>query len=194
MGISLAHQTQTFFVSCMIGVGFGIGYDCIRIARKAVKHAAWGISLEDACFFLLAAWVSFYFMLNNNMGEVRGFVLAGELLGLLFYQSAFSRAFLGIGTDVAKVLSRVLKLAEKLIFCPILRIFGGVFALVLIPVKIIKKLVKKIRLRAKIILKRQRIMLYNLFAVKIGQSRIKKHEHRPFADEGGELNGSEKTG
>ena len=193
MGISLAHQTQTFLTSCILGVGLGMIYDCIRIARKAVKHAAWSISLVDVCFFLLASWGSFYFMLNNNMGEVRGFVLVGELLGFFFYRNAFSEAFLGLGTDAAEVLGKVLKVVQKLFFCPVLRMFGGLLAVGLIPVKNIKKLLKKIQLRVKIILKRQRIMLYNLFAVNFGQCKIKKHEHRSFADEGGELNGSEKT-
>ena len=82
MGISIA---QAFFCSILIGMALGLLYDVFRIVRIALPSPKLLVAAQDILYFLLASGITCLFTLNINEGEVRSFVLVGELLAGWMY-------------------------------------------------------------------------------------------------------------
>ncbi len=61
------------------------------VQRKRIR---WFIS--DIFFFLLAGFVTYCFLLIRSKGEIRGYVLFGELIGFWIYKKLLSKLTVGI--------------------------------------------------------------------------------------------------
>ena len=135
-----------------MGAVFGVIYDLFRIFRIAVPLPAGAVVAEDVIYFVFCSFMSFFLTMTVNFGQVRFFILLGELLGFLLY-------YLTLGT-------LVMKCAQRLIAC-IRWIFRALWKLLLRPVgrlfgklgKNAKKAVQKHRKH----LQTRRILLYNYF-------------------------------
>lgn len=85
MGISVTGQTVVFLSACVFGMVLGLVYDIFRIFRVAIPHGGAAVFVEDVVFFLICAISTFLFLLCTNAGEIRFFVIAGEILGAVLY-------------------------------------------------------------------------------------------------------------
>lgn len=95
MIISVSSQMTLFLLSMAIGGIFGLVYDVLYLGRLLVCCGKF-LSFVCDCLYLSACGVfTFLFLLAGNAGEVRLFVLEGELLGFLLYR-------LTLGGPVAK--------------------------------------------------------------------------------------------
>ena len=108
MGMSLAPAAWVFLWSVCVGGLLGVCYDVFRIIRIAVPGGKALIFLQDLIFFLIAAIVSFLFLLANNQGVIRGYLLAGELLGFVLY-------YFTVGSLVYKAASAIINLMKKIL-------------------------------------------------------------------------------
>ncbi len=52
--------------------------------------------ISDIFFFLLAGFVTYCFLLIRSKGEIRGYVLFGELIGFWIYKKLLSKLTVGI--------------------------------------------------------------------------------------------------
>lgn len=150
----VAVLTQGYFFLVTLGLGgmMGIFFDFYRASRYFWRPSRYITFFLDVAFSILITALVFLGLLASNWGEVRSYVFAGLLLGLLFYYLFLSRYFLAAGRIfwgtfyymislflffLAKILRIVLTLL-KIFFAPFL-FFG--FALK----KIYPKADKKIR-------------------------------------------------
>ncbi len=161
--IAVNTQTIIFLQALLMGAVFGVIYDLFRIFRIAVPLPAGAVVAEDVIYFVFCSFMSFFLTMTVNFGQVRFFILLGELLGFLLY-------YLTLGT-------LVMKCAQRLIAC-IRWIFRALWKLLLRPVVLLirwigrkvgrlfgkleknaKKAVQKHRKH----LQTRRILLYNYF-------------------------------
>ena len=91
MTVSVPAQMLAFLAACAMGAALGFLYDLFRIFRLIVPCGRGGLLLLDILFFLLCAAATFLFLLTDNAGGIRFFLLEGELLGAVVYLLTLSR-------------------------------------------------------------------------------------------------------
>lgn len=126
MGISVTGQSVVFLSACVFGMVLGLVYDIFRIIRVAVPHGGLAVFIEDVLFFLLCAVSTFLFLLYMSAGEIRFFVIIGEILGAALYY--FSIGFLVYRSAKAIIgfLKKTLRLFWRFFSAPFRVIFGFV--------------------------------------------------------------------
>ncbi|MEL7566727.1 MAG: spore cortex biosynthesis protein YabQ [Dehalobacterium sp.] len=131
-----------------IGIGFIIGilFDVYRGLWKKCTPSSKTMPLWDIFWWLLVTSLVFLILLNLNWGELRLYLLLGQIIGFVFYLKRISRYFL-------KNFILFLHCAEKII--------KKIIMIIVIPFRVIKKIVvfpfKIVRLvfrRSKVILKK----------------------------------------
>lgn len=162
MGISIAHQTQAFFCSILIGTALGLLYDIFRIVRIALPSPKLLVAAQDILYFLLASGITCLFTLNINEGEVRSFVLVGELLGWIFYFFTIGTVVMAVSRKVIAAVKAVLAFLWKYLLRPVLRLLGKILHILAMPLRFFPKKLKKVSAAGKYSLKQSKIMLYNL--------------------------------
>lgn len=81
----IARQFAVLGITVFFGVGFGLAYDIYRVLRGFVRLGRLFTNLGDFLFWLAATLGFFGVLFVYNYGEVRVFVFAGFLIGLLSY-------------------------------------------------------------------------------------------------------------
>ena len=94
MGITVTGQLLDFLLSILLGAALGAVYDLFRIGRVLHKKGAVALAAEDAFFFLFCAAVTFLFLLADDSGIVRFFLLLGEGIGATLYYFTLGAALL----------------------------------------------------------------------------------------------------
>ena len=174
MELSISGQALDFLLSCLLGVGLGALYDVFRILRLAFWHGKIIISIQDIIFFILAAVSSFLFMLFRCEGQLRFYVLLGELLGFIVYY--FTVGFLVI--RMSKCIIYLIKNILFLFYKIFIRTFFKLFFFILRKIKmffmyIVSKL-KKLSRISKFRLQKKDVLLYNLNSSKKNSKNKKK--------------------
>jgi len=85
--------------SIKLGVKLTFIYDGIRMFRILVHHKNIFISIEDIFFWMYSAVIMFEMQLEQSSGVLRGFSIAGMILGMYLYNKILGE--------------RLLRLAEK---------------------------------------------------------------------------------
>ena len=156
--ISFADQTLTFLFSLLAGAALCLLYDLFRIFRLSRNTSKLGIFLEDILYFAIAGFLTFCFLIVRCSGEIRGYVLLGELLGFLICRCTLSALIL----CVARQIYRFLKCFFRLILKPV-KAFGGFIWKKAGPLRgFIKKFPKLAGGTAKKVLKGPSSLVYNL--------------------------------
>lgn len=166
MGISVAHQTWAFLWSIAFGMGLGLLFDGFRILRLILPSPRWLVGLEDLLYCLMAAFLCGGFLLRVNQGELRSFVLVGEILGWVLYFFTFGALVMKGAKAVIRLVRRVSGVLFRRVIVPLGRFFRRICRLFLRPVKFIRKILKKLLRNGKFALKQRPILLYNLIKSK----------------------------
>lgn len=96
----LINQIRVFFLSVGVGVPLCIAYNILQGIAEFLGKKRWAIYLTDALFCVIAAFISFFFMVLYNSGRVRLHLVFGEAVGFFaFYLSA--------GRPLQKLLQRL---------------------------------------------------------------------------------------
>lgn len=177
MGISLANQTSVFLFSCALGFGLGLLYDVFRITRAAINPGRIFIFFQDAIYWILCAIITFLFMLTVNSGEIRGFVLVGELAGGILYYCTLGYLIMKSTKAIIKAIKSVLRFIFKTFIRPLLRLFRKIYRVFSKKVGKVVKKSKKTKANIKYSLKRNGLVLYNLVAKK--KKNKKPEQERP---------------
>ncbi len=172
--IAVNTQTMIFFQSLLLGAALGIVYDLFRIFRVAVPLPAGMIVVEDVLYFVFCGFVSFFFAMTVNFGQVRFFILLGETLGFLLYYLTLGVLVIKGAQKIIAVVRWIFRIIGKL-FLPFIWLFRWIGRHIK---KIIgkssqnlKKAVQKNRKH----LQKKRILLYNYYKSKKSIS-LKKRE------------------
>lgn len=110
----LSQQAVAFLWSVVLGAAIGGINDCFRVGRILWKRGAVWVFFEDLLLFFIGAVLTFICLALTNYGQVRLFLLLGELLGFLLYfhtlgvfvtaaARLLSRFFRWIGRGIARI-------------------------------------------------------------------------------------------
>jgi spore cortex biosynthesis protein YabQ len=115
----MPQQTLLFLSTVAGGAVIGLIYDFFRIFRKTTPHKGIFIQLEDMLFWLTATGLFFYFMLNENYGEIRFFSILGIALGMVLYFATVSVLIVRLSVILINFMKRVVSAAIKIVLLPV---------------------------------------------------------------------------
>jgi spore cortex biosynthesis protein YabQ len=183
MELYLARQTVTFGYACLLGAALGAVYDLFRLLRIARAPRRGVVFVQDLVFFLFCAVATFLFLLIQNEGVIRAFLLIGELLGAIIYSLTLGGLMMRAGVRVLHAVKKLLAFVRRHILQPIWRFFYGIVAMFLRPIRFLWKKLKKSSQRSRFRLKTQRLVLYNHIMGYWDRKRPRKHQKEKRSDE-----------
>ncbi len=154
----LSVQTEIFLLSLGFGFLLGIFYDIFRTLRLVISRSAGFTVFMDILYFVLCAFLVFFFNLVLDEGKIRLYVLLGDLLGWLIYYFSLGEISVRLSNSIILSVRKFFYVVSK----PFLR-FGNRLKrknkkCVCFFKKIIKKLIKK----SKFNLQKYKGLVYNL--------------------------------
>lgn len=117
--MTIASETVAFIIFLFNGILVGILFDFFRILRKSFKTPDIATYLEDICFGIIAGALLIFSILIFNNGELRLFVFAGILLGILIYMLTISKYVIKVSVKIVKFISNIFLIVFRIIFSPI---------------------------------------------------------------------------
>jgi spore cortex biosynthesis protein YabQ len=119
--LSMSGQAWLFLSTVLAGAIIGLFFDAFRILRKTVPFLANSavVQFEDLFFWIMVTGGTFYFMLNQNFGEIRLFSVIGAGVGIVLYFAAVSRFVIKIFVAVLEYMKKVVATALRIIFFPL---------------------------------------------------------------------------
>ncbi len=158
-------QVLIFLASLGVGFLLGVLYDFLRAVRLSFTRGKIAVVIFDLIYFFSVAFFSYIFILAANKGEVRSYIIIGELLGAVFYYFSFGIAVVKITNRFVSLLKRFYSFVFKIISFPfrlikrlVSRFFGKLS-------KFFKKSEKKSQKIQKKVLPKVRVYVYNLFGI-----------------------------
>lgn len=186
MGISISEQALEFLAACLLGAGIGVLYDVFRILRIAFKHGRIITIAEDLLFWILSAVITFFFLLLFSEGQVRVYILLGELLGFTVYYFSLGCLVMRFSEWIIHLIKRLLKLLYKLLISPFVKLFSFIFRRIKGLVTKIDIKLKKLKQNSKKCLPNRDNLLYNQNSilnntnsrqnVKVKRAKLKKRK------------------
>lgn len=111
-------QYMIFLTSLGVGFILGVLYDVLRAVRLSFTKGKAVTVVFDLLYFFLFALLSYIYMLASNKGEVRSYIIIGEIIGAVFYYFSFGIAVVKITERVAMLLRRFYRFAFKVVCAP----------------------------------------------------------------------------
>ncbi len=109
MPFSVAGQFVDLLWAILVGVGLGVLYDVFRLWR-VMHHGKISVFLQDVLWWMLFAFLSFYFALFWQGGVVRWYTLAGEIIGFWLYHKTIGKLVFFLCEKILKLILWVLRL------------------------------------------------------------------------------------
>ena len=159
--VTITAQTQMFLLSCGFGFLLGLLYDVFRIFRMAFFKQKAVVFIQDVLYFAVCGCLTFLFCLTMNYGEIRGYVLLGEVLGWIVYYFSLGAMVFQASSAIVGVLHKVIQFILLALSAPFLFVFHvfrkttGFFA------GFLKKTAEKFHINFRINLKPPGNLLYN---------------------------------
>lgn len=160
--LTLAKETRLFLLSIVVGVGLSLLYDLLRVLRLQTRHRPIVVSLEDLLYFLVCAAVTFGFALKDNSGQIRGYILIGELLGWGCWHLSAGEVAVKIASGIFALLRRVVLAVARVALFPFYCLWKLALKILRLLSRPMKLFLKKVMQTQKYNLKRKQMMLYNL--------------------------------
>lgn len=124
----MINQFQTFLYSLMMGAILGVIYDVFRISRLIANFRQWGLFFQDILYFFMSGICTFLFCLAYNYGEIRFYIIAGEIIGWIAYYITLGEiVYRFSGTIIIFIKKIIGKLFEK-VYRPLVSIFNKIKA------------------------------------------------------------------
>ena len=118
----VADQVKIFLYAWLLGAALGLGYELFRIPRLAVKMPAWLIFVQDLLYVILWASATFFFQMTYSRGQVRLYILVGELLGWTVYYFTVGALFYRLSGAIIAAVKAIVHFLLGKILCPLLRL------------------------------------------------------------------------
>ena len=120
LGTSVLEQAVIFLYAVALGGILCAVYDVFRIIRIAFGGKITAVFVEDIIFSIIALLLTFIFVVAFNNGELRFFVLLGELLGFTVYYFTLGRLTMSISKGIISLVKKLI----NLLLMPFVRLFG----------------------------------------------------------------------
>lgn len=125
---------QNFLYAIIVGAGISAVFDLFRIIRIALSHKSVFVFIEDLLFCLMSLAGTIFFFTVYNDGVFRLYLIAGILLGFIIWHFTLGSLII----FQAKLIIRIFKVILRFVLLPFKLIF-----------KLICKFLKKILLICK---------------------------------------------
>ncbi len=182
MDSSIGSQTMQFLYACLLGVGFGIFYDVFRILRCAFPTGKVIAFAQDVVYFSVCALATFLFLMNFNDGQIRFYIILGEVIGAALYFCTLSLLIMGVSKAIIRIFKKVLGFLYRITLGPVVRLIRWTFGKIRALGHKVFGNRKKSGANVKYDLKRRLHVLYNLFVhQKTGGSEAGQGEEAPYA-------------
>ena len=135
MQFFLSQQVVIFLYAVLCGLIIGVLNEPFRFLRYSGFNSKTDVFIQDIIFMIISAFITFFFSLCYNKGDVRFFILVGELFGFLLFRYT-------IGLITGKMFYGII-FSIKLVFSFIKKIFSAIVAIL---TKLIKPILAKIPL------------------------------------------------
>ncbi len=162
MDLTISNQTMVFLYACLLGVGLGVCYDVFRILRVALPLGTVVTFIEDILYFAVTAIATFTFLLYFTQGQIRVYVLLGEVLGWVLYYVTVGSLVIKISKAIVGSIRFVLKWLYRIFLSPFVRLFCFLGRKICKLFVNIRNKAKNAAVRQKFNLKKKEILLYNL--------------------------------
>lgn len=162
-GLSLAQQTKGFLLSLGLGFIMGIFYDLFRIIRISISKGKAATVIFDILYCIFLCFSTFLFCLTVNEGEIRLYLMLGELAGFCVYYFSLGVMIFSFSETIIGFIKKLVSTAFGIVFFPFRFVFKHLRKLT---EKIFSKFSKKqknLKNKSKFLLKVNKLMLYNLF-------------------------------
>lgn len=171
------NQEQVFVYACIFGLFLGAYYDVIRIIRLVIDATQKQLFFLDVFYFFCCGILTFLFAMVYNSGEIRFYILAGEIIGWCVYHLTLGELTFMCSTALVHVLRKLNRWIKKHIFKPIFQTVRHLLCFLLNQLKKCARFPKKSPEKSKISLKDNSEIVYNSnkrFARPHGKKRPKK--------------------
>lgn len=117
---SVPQSEQLSIFVAALGTGFilGIVYDILRALRLSFTSSKVAVVVFDLIYCFIFWLASFLFIIAMNKGELRFYIVAGEIIGALFYYVSFGIAAIKITDAFVKYLKRFYSFVYKVLSIP----------------------------------------------------------------------------
>ena len=163
--VEQSEQTLIFFASLGVGFILGVLYDFLRAIRLSLTKGKIPIIIFDLLYFFMVAFMSYLFILAANKGEVRSYIIIGELLGAVFYYFSLGFALMKLTDKFVSLLKRFYSFVFKIISFPFRLIKRAFFKVFNKFREFFQKSEKKSQKIQKKVLPKARVYVYNLFGI-----------------------------
>ena len=118
-------QFSIILYALLAGILTGLMFDLYRIIRGS-KVPKFIIAIEDTLFWILAAMISFAFLLYTNYAFLGAYVYIFMLISLGLYMKFISNRCIRFELEVVNILSKVFRIIFKNIIYPFKIIFYNI--------------------------------------------------------------------
>jgi hypothetical protein len=125
---SIADQTRLFLLALGFGFALGILYDAFRALRLLLTRKGGLLLVQDLLYALCCTVLSFFFFLTVSDGSLRGFGVAGEILGWLIYYFSLGAVAVRLTEALVRSLKKYIGCLLHCVFAPLWRWFRRSFA------------------------------------------------------------------
>lgn len=117
---SVPQSEQLSIFVAALGTGFilGIVYDILRAIRLSFTSSKAAVVIFDLLYCFIFWLGSFLFIIALNKGELRFYIVAGEIIGALFYYVSFGIAAIKLTDVFVKFLKRFYSFIFRIISAP----------------------------------------------------------------------------
>ncbi len=163
--VSQSEQALIFIAALGVGFILGVLYDFFRALRLSITKSKAAVIVFDLLYFFVVALLSYIFILASNKGEVRSYIIIGELIGAVFYYFSLGFALMKLTDRFVLFLNRFYSLVFKIVSFPF-RLIKSAFSKVYCKLKVFfEKSEKNSQKIQKKVLPKWRVYVYNLFGI-----------------------------
>lgn len=118
MQVNYGPYTRYFLWSLVLGIGFALIYDILRLFRKVIKTNDFVVNLQDIIFIMLSGGgvVCTAYLANN--GEIRLYGIISSVLGFALYRRIIGRRLVNVLFSVWKLICKGANLIMRVIMFP----------------------------------------------------------------------------
>lgn len=127
IGIALDLQIKIFLGSIAVGAILSFLYDIFKSIRFAFKSNKQHILFYDILYFFISAFITFIFILSVNCGEIRFYIIAGEIIGFCIYCMTLSRLFMKFFICMISILKKVVNKVYLVIYIPCVSVLKKIY-------------------------------------------------------------------
>ena len=107
MEVTLSSQLLRLGISALVGLALAVVYDIFRVTRILFRTGKIAMYVQDILYGIAAAFVTFLLALVVNSGEIRFYIIGGELIGMAVY-------FLTVGRITVRIAKWIHRICVKI--------------------------------------------------------------------------------